>query len=370
MTNSEVPCGNPSATDSLRGASATADSPRGTSVLVSIISYRTARRVGRCLASMVEEHKRAMDAGIDVKVVVVDNASGDTPELERTVKELGIESWVSVVTAQRNGGFAYGNNLVLRHGYESDSVPDYFWLLNPDTEVRPHAIAELVGFLRNHPRVGIAGSSLEAASGESWPYAFRFPTLLSELDSALRLGPVTRLLENHAVLREMTNVPEQVDWMPGASMMLRRELVDAIGGLDESYFLYYEETDYCRRVVEAGWSSWYVPSSRVMHDAGGSTGVTTRRERAQRFPAYWYESRRRYFQKNFGLRYAAVTDAICASALLLGNLKQIALGRARTNVPHRIRDILRHSVLLPKNRRLDPTVKFEPSAVRTPSAKP
>jgi len=330
-------------------------------VVVSIVSYRTAKLVARCLASLREERVRANNLGIDVTVVVVDNASGDADELEQVIVDLGIATWTSIVRSEENGGFAYGNNLVMRRAYESGQVPDYFWWLNPDTEVRANSIAELVKFLVANPTAGIAGSSLESESGERWPYAFRFPTLLSEFESGLQIGLVTRLLDEHRVLRTMGDSPECVDWMPGASMMVRRELVEAIGGMDSSYFLYYEETDYCRRVREAGWTIWYVPASRVMHSAGGSTGVTTKRDRPRRLPSYWYESRRRYFQKNFGLTYAVAVDATCVAAMVVGNIKSIALGRQAQIVPHQVRDTLSHSVMFPKNRQLAPTQSFTPA---------
>lgn len=337
------------------------DSSKRSTVLASIVSYRTAELVARCLESLVEEHARAQEAGIDLSVLVIDNDSGDAAPLEQAIQRLGIGAWARVERAERNGGFAYGNNLAMQRAYESGNAPDYFWLLNPDTEVRPNAVRALIAFLSVHRDAGIAGSGLETETGALWPYAFRFPTLLSELDAGLNLGLISRLLEESVVLRKMNEFPEKVDWLPGASMMVKRAMIDAIGGMDESYFLYYEETDYCLRACEAGWSVWYVPESRVMHAAGGSTGVTTARERPRRFPGYWYDSRRRYFQKNFGIPYAAVTDVVFAGAAMLGNLKRLVLGRYSTTVPHQIRDVLSHSALFQTNRAIDEVKRYHPT---------
>lgn len=329
-------------------------------VLVIVVSYRTAALVAESLESLLEERDSASSNGIQISVTVVDNASGDAAEIRAAITRLDAHSWIEVVEAERNGGFAYGNNLAMRLAYERNCVPDYFMLLNPDARVRKNALSELVQFLELNPRVGIAGSSLELGDGSFWPYAFRFPSILSELNSGMSLGLLSTLLKNWVIARKMTDQPEAVDWMPGASMMLRRKLIEDVGGMDEAYFLYYEETDYCRKVWNAGWTIWYVPSSRVMHAPGGSTGVTTPGKTPRRLPSYWYESRRRYFAKNFGLPYAAATDVVFVCANLLGSLKLLVQGRANERVPFLIRDIVRHSILLPRNRRISPADEFKP----------
>ena len=247
-------------------------------VRVIVVSYRTASLVKRCLEALIAEHLNTLSERIRVWVSVIDNASGDAADIRDFVAQADAKSWIDVTVADKNGGFAYGNNVGIKRAFESGILPDYFLLLNPDTAVRKGAVVELVRFLEQHPFVGIAGSSFETEDGTRWPYAFRFPSLLSELDSGLRLGVFSSVLRNWVVARTMTDIPEPVDWMPGASMLLRRELIESVGGMDESYFLYYEETDYCCKVWKAGWGIWRVPASRVMHAAGGSTGVTTPRE--------------------------------------------------------------------------------------------
>src|SRR5277367_5597369 len=90
----------------------------------------------------------------------------------------------------------------------------------------------------------------------------------------------------------------RTDWVNGASMMVRREVFDSIGLMDEKFFLYYEETDFCLRALEAGWPTWTVPSSRVVHLEGQSTGATGAIAKRKRVPKYWFDSRRRYFRKH------------------------------------------------------------------------
>jgi GT2 family glycosyltransferase len=226
--------------------------------------------------------------------------------------------------------------------------------LNPDAQVRSGAIGSLVRFLDSHPDVGIAGSSFENLDGSDWPIAFRFPCLLSELESGLGIGLVTLLLHRWVVARPMTKTAQPVDWICGASMMIRPAVFAAIGGLDENYFLYFEETDFCRRAKLAGFSTWYVPESRVMHIAGQSTKVTERTDRAKRLPSYWFESRRRYFAVTFGIGHAIAIDIIALMAQALGWLKRTVLGQRHSIVPHFIRDLARHSVLWRMNRHLPP----------------
>jgi N-acetylglucosaminyl-diphospho-decaprenol L-rhamnosyltransferase len=330
-------------------------------VLAVIVTYKTAGLVKNLLASLAGERAAEAARNIVLRVVVIDNASGDAEPVQRIVADSGNQDWITVISAPRNGGFAYGNNLGFRHGFESPTVPDFFLLLNPDTEVRSGAISALVDFLDQHDDAGIIGSSFEQQDGRLWPYAFRYPSLLGELDHGLRLGVVSKLLHKYIVARRMGNVPEQVDWFPGASMMLRRKVVEDVGGMDETYFLYYEETDFCRKIKAAGWTIWYVPNSRIMHIAGQSTGVTGDQEGTKRLPGYWFESRRRYFAKNHGLPYAMATDAVLVLAYAVGQAKETLKGRRRPGVPHFARDILRHSVLRKSNRTIAPAQEWRPT---------
>ena len=311
-------------------------------VAVIIVSYRSAGLAIESLRSLQAERAAA---GLAIRAVVIDNASGDFPQISRAVEENGWGSWVTTVLAAHNGGFAYGNNLGVRHALQSGPV-DYLYLLNPDTQVRPGAIATLVRFLESQPRIGIAGSSFENADGSEWPIAFRFPSLLSELSQALAFGPLIRLLDQWAVAKHMSQgMPQQVDWICGASMMIRTAVFEAIGGLDEGYFLYFEETDFCLRAQRAGFQTWYVPESRVMHVGGQSTGVTERNTAPKRLPGYWFDSRRRYFTKAFGIAHAAAIDLVVLVTYPLGWLKRLALRQRHESVPHYYRDFIRGSVL-------------------------
>lgn len=312
-------------------------------VLVVIVNYRTGRLAVECLRSLLPE----VQACPGTCVTVVDNASGDgsADTIAQAIVAEGWSGWARLMCAPLNGGFSYGNNLAIGPALVSAQPPSLIWLLNPDAQVRPGALRELVAFLELHPQVGIVGSSLEDEDGTLWPHAFRFPSIWSELATGLRLSAVAALLKSRTTLLRMGDHAERVDWLPGASMMVRREVFDAVGLMDEGYFLYFEETDFCLQAARAGWPCWYVPQSRVMHIAGQSTGVSGRQAPFNRRPGYWFESRRRYWLKNHGWFYAAATDLVWAISFSLWKLRSALQRKPVSDPPHYLRDFLRHSAL-------------------------
>jgi N-acetylglucosaminyl-diphospho-decaprenol L-rhamnosyltransferase len=320
-------------------------------VAVVIVTFKSAALAVDALRSLELERS---NPGLRIRAIVIDNASGDLPTIAAAVEANRWSSWVSLIDAPRNGGFAYGNNLGIEHAYRTGR-PAYIYLLNPDAQVRRGAIDSLVRFLEGRPEAGIAGSSFENLDGSEWPISFRYPGLLSELDGGVQLGALSRLLQGRVVARIMPqNAPQPVDWICGASMLIRPEVFTTIGGLDEHYFLYFEETDFCHRAKQAGFSTWYVPESRVMHIAGQSTQVTDASIGPRRLPAYWFESRRRYFAVTYGSGRAMAIDLVSIAAHILGHVKSVVLRRSHQAAPHFIRDLVRHSALWPGNRHFPP----------------
>jgi GT2 family glycosyltransferase len=315
-------------------------------VLVVIVNYKTAKLTINCLRSLEAEVASIPGA----RVVVVENASGDAEAIEAGIRENHWESWAELSPADKNGGFAYGNNWAIRPALKLPQPPEYVWLLNSDTEIFPGAVKTLLEYMDAHPEVGITGSSFENPDGSDWPIAFRFITILSELEQGLRVRLVSKLLKNHCVARTMGKEIAQIDWGAGASMMIRRKVFDDIGLLDEGYFLYYEEVDFCLRARRAGWTFWYVPQSRVMHIAGQSTGVTVRDQRPKRLPAYYFESRRRYFVKNFGMFYTLIADLAFGVSNAFWRVGRRILNKPDNDPPHMLGDFWRHSVIFPRNR--------------------
>ena len=316
-------------------------------LLVAIVNYRTPELTIDCLRSLARDMLRNDVASQGRQVVVVDNASPDdsVDRIRRAIDADGWSSWASVTAAPRNGGFAYGNNVAVREAIASDRPPKYVLLLNSDTLVRPGAIEALVRFLDARPEVGIVGSRLEDPDGTPQCSAYRFPSLRSEFAEAVRLGAVDRLLADHVVWPGNSDVACPIDWVAGASMLVRSDVFRDVGPMDESYFLYYEEVDLCLRARRAGWSCWYEPASRVVHLVGKSSGVTSRTQPKRR-PAYWFDSRRRYFVQNHGRVYAALVDLVWSGGYLVRRLKEILLRRPNSDSPRLLFDYLRHSVFV------------------------
>ena len=326
-----------------------ASPPTLTSMLVVIVNYRTAHLTIECLRSLASE-VRALPG---TRAVVVDNNSGDdsADRIATAIETNAWDEWVSLVRSPKNGGYAFGNNAGIRPALESAHPPDYFLVLNPDTIVRPGALAALVEFMESHPDAGIAGSAFEKNDGKPWHVTFGFPNICSEFDAGLRLGIVSKLLSKWAVLRQMSDEPEQTDWVPGACFIVRRQVFESVGLMDDGYFLYYEETDFCLRTRRGGWSCWYVPQSLVKHIGGQSTGYTyDENDRPKRLPKYRFESRQRYFVKNHGWWYAAVADRVWLLGFVLWRCRRVLQGKPDTDPPKLLGDFWQNSVFARSSR--------------------
>lgn len=309
---------------------------------VVIVNYRTPKLTIDCLASL--NQPGTMPPG--TRVIVVDGGSGDdsAKQLADAISANGWSAGMSLLALSRNGGFAYGNNRGLEYLRDLHGEPDYVLFLNPDTVVRPTALQELVAFMEQTPRVGIAGSRLEDPDGTRQACAFRFPSVAAELESEARIGLVSRLLERWRILPDVGDEPMQVDWVSGASMIVRSEVLREVGSFDESYFLYYEEVDLCRRARAAGWECYCVPASRVVHLVGQATGVTLRNAPLPRRPGYWFESRNLYFRKHHGALYRAAADTAWVLGHVAYKAKHLLRRRPNRSPPHILGDFIRHSL--------------------------
>lgn len=320
------------------------------SLLIVIVNYRTAPLVLDCLRSLAVETARWTGS---IRVVVTDNASGDdsVATIRGAIAAERWQGWCELLSLERNGGYAHGNNAAIAPALAAGAPPAYVWLLNPDTIVRPGALQELVRFMDEDPQVGIAGSRLEYPDGTPQQSAFRFHSLASEIESGLRFGPASRLLQRWVVAPPVSDVACRTDWVAGASMMIRREVFERIGLLDEGYFLYYEDVDFCRRAASAGWACGYVPASRVVHLVGRASGVTGNDRARRRRPAYWFEARRRYFLEHHGRLYLLLADAVWIAAFTLWRLRRALTGKPDADPPALLGDSIYHSSLNPFRRR-------------------
>jgi GT2 family glycosyltransferase len=310
-------------------------------LLVVIVNYRVAQLTIDCLHSLAEE-VRCMPG---IRVDVCENGTGDdsAERIQRAIIDNGWGSWCTLTAISPNLGFTGGNNAILRPALRSVDPPEYFLLLNADTIVRPNAFKALVDFMDQHPEVGIAGSRLEDPDGTPQRSAFRFHSPLSEFESSLKLGLVSRLLERWIVAPPVRDEACETDWVAGASMIIRQGVFRDIGLLDEGYYTYFDDVDICFNARKSGWAIRYVPTSRVVHLVGQSTGVTIKKPNRQ--PSYLFQARRRYFLKNYGPLRTALADIGLILGLALWRLR-VLLGKPDSTPPYFLRDFIRNSVFM------------------------
>ncbi len=230
--------------------------------------------------------------------------------------------------------------MAIREALAGADRPEHVLLLNSDTIVEPNALAALCEFMDTHPRAGIAGSLLLHPDGTVGPSPFRLLGVATELDRGLRVGFVHHLLARWVDSPHPTE-DARVDWVSGASMLLRTAMLEEVGLLDEGFFAYYEDIDLCVRARAAGWETWYVPGSRVFHLEGGLSGFT---RKAVRRPAFFYQARRRFFLKHRGPVGAAIIDAAFLTGLVLHALRSVVEGRSSDTWPAFMSDSFRYSV--------------------------
>lgn len=253
-----------------------------------------------------------MDVGLgdlpkmSCEFIVVDNASHD-----QSVTMIREDfPWVQLIGNTANVGFAAANNqaLALCQG-------EYTLLLNPDTRLKPGALARLVEFMQANPQAGIAGALLRNPDGSLQRSCSPRPTLFRELWFLLHLDILVPISVYPNGMLD-SGKPVEVDVVQGAALMIRREILDEVGSLDADFFLYSEEVDLCFRVQKAGWRIYWVPQAEVIHYGGQST----QQVRAEMF-IQLYRAKVQYFRKNQG-RLAARSYKV---ALLLAAFVRLLL---------------------------------------------
>jgi hypothetical protein len=226
---------------------------------VVIVSWNTRELLRRCLQSLEREL-----VGIDAEVFVVDNNSWDgSPDM--VADEF---PWVNLVRNKTNRGFAAANNQAIRF-----SEGRRILLLNPDTEVHPNAIRTLLEFLDDHPAAGVVAPQLLNSDGSVQRSCRAFPTfesMLYELIGLSRLFPNQTRFRQYKMLDFDHSYEREVDQPEGACLLVRREVIESIGMLDEGYFMLFEEVDWCYMIKEAGWEIWFTPTAQVVHHHGQS----------------------------------------------------------------------------------------------------
>ena len=238
------------------GPEGTVPTPVGRVAAV-VVNFESGTALTECLRTLVSESP--------AEVVVVDNGSSDgsVAPVRRDFPA------VEVVVPGRNLGYGAAAN----RGAAATTA-ELILVCNPDLSVHPGALAALVAVLDQQPDVAVTGPLIRTPTGDRYPSARRFPSLIDAGGHAL-LGlfvPDNRFTRNYQRSDMATgNTPQRADWVSGSCFLVRRSAFEAVGGFDEAYFMYAEDADLCWRLAGAGWSTAYVPTAEVLHVQGVST---------------------------------------------------------------------------------------------------
>jgi GT2 family glycosyltransferase len=309
-------------------------------VAVIIVNYGTPELAIAAVDSVLAHDH----GGRNVTVHLLDNASPGSDAVRFAEAKIA-KGWGDRVTLHledENHGFGRANNLVIGRLGDADPPPDGVFLLNPDAVLANEAIDILAEALERHPAVAFAGAAATGPDGTPQTSAFRFPNIPNEFVHALSFGPLARAMRRWAVHLPADLDEGDVDWVSGAGVLIRFDVLRQLGGFDPDFFLYYEEVELMWRAAREGWKSRYVPRARIVHDAGAATEVNNANY-LKRMPTYTHESWRHYFLKTHGRMGASL--AVCARFCGAGLNVAIARLRRRSRFtpPGFFADFWRHA---------------------------
>ena len=287
-----------------------------------IVSYNVRDLLARCLDSVYAS--LASSPALNAAVWVVDNASADgSADMVRSRFPQ-----VNLLASERNLGFAGGNNAALRAMGFPDSaitVPEYVLLLNPDTEVLDDALFQMVGFMGRQPRAGAAVARLQYPDGRFQHSAFRLPDLAQIwFDFFAWPGRLVESFWNGRYPRALYEAgkPFAVECGLGAAFLIRSAAIRQIGLMDEGFFMYGEEIDWCWRLRKASWQVYCVPNARVVHHEGQSA----RQFREAMYVALW-RSRFRLYHKHRGALFRLAARALVHLGIVAASRRAHAAAR-------------------------------------------
>ncbi len=286
---------------------------------VVIVNYRTAGFVTDCLSSLLPELE-----GESARVTVVDNCSedGSIEIIEKWLAVHDTHQQVAVMKADRNGGFAAGNNLAIKA-----ISARYYLLLNSDTVIREGAVRRLLETAGRFPDAGLLSPRLEWPDGTGQESCFRFHTPGSELIAAARTRFVERMLSRYVVPLPVQAHVARPQWTSFACVLIKGEVFRQVGLLDEGYFMYFEDVEFCHRARRGGWTIVHDPAARVVHLRGGSSPVKQRAQQKRRLPPYFYQSRTRLFFQLYGWWGLTAANLLWWLGRMISKMRQM-LGRS------------------------------------------
>lgn len=305
---------------------------------IAIVNYHSSALLSSCLDALA-----SVDAPqLTTEILIADNCSNAA---ERTLLDDLLaarpQANLRAVYFEENRGLAAAINRLYCEELLAGSPPEYLALLNPDAEITLAALAKLVAELDTDPTLGIVAPQLTFADGQPRRPQDNFPTPLGEyFRAARRHRPCWLNFRGNAAHRGSKS--GEAAWVPFSCAVIRSEAFERVGLLDESYFLYYEDVDFCRRARRAGWHVRVLPSAVGCHLGGGSSGIRSSSACSVRLPAYWHAARKRYFRKHFGAGGALLADCCWIAGALRYRIYCLVKRRQLDDPPHLLGDALRY----------------------------
>lgn len=297
---------------------------------VVIVSWNVSEDLRECLRSLLDFRLQGLGTD-EVEVIVVDNASTD-----ETVKVVRKEfPQVKLIVNSENLGYTKANNIGIR-----ESQGKYILLLNPDTVVMPGALKSLIECANSHPDAGIIGAKLLNPDGTVQRSARSFPDLGAGLFRNTLLG---RFFPNNPFVRRYLMMDfdydqvREVDWVSGAAMLIRRELIEAISGLDERFWAYCEDVDICWRAWKAGFKVIFCPNATIIHKIGRSSDQRLIASLIQHHKSMWL-----FYLKNYRSLYPLILFPLIGLGILTrltGALLRVVLHKLKLNCQGMLRGI-------------------------------
>jgi N-acetylglucosaminyl-diphospho-decaprenol L-rhamnosyltransferase len=271
-----------------------------------LLSYCVVNTNGReFLLACLDAIERATPPGLEHEILVLDNASDDgSAEAVRS-----LEREIRLIALDRREGKAANDSRLLR-----EARGDFCLLLNEDSEIQPGAVPALLGALRADSGAAVAGAQLISPEGRAVPCAWRLPSITTALAGAV-------FLHRRVTVESGGEATRPVGWVQSSAMLVRRDAALDVGGFDDRFFVYSDETDLCKRLSDAGWRILYVPSARAVHhdqmaqDAAG----------AERRIVEYHRGRDRYLRKHLGAAQAALLRPLLALPYLVRALSAAVL---------------------------------------------
>lgn len=284
-------------------------------ISIIVVNYKTPDLIVDCLETLLPE-----TVGLNACIVLVDNnsADGSIPIIESWLNENDTTNLVKFIKSEKNLGFAGGNNMGIR-AFEAKN----YILLNSDTLVRRDAIKILFETANNYPDIGLVSPRLEWPDSTPQVSCFRYISAYTELIQSASTSIITKLFNNENLPLSIQGKISYPEWTSFACVLIKNTVFEQIGLLDEKFFMYFDDVEFCFRANNAGFGILNNPSSRIVHLRGGSSSVKKNIQNRKRLPYYFYESRTWYFYKCYGYKVLILANLLWMLGRSISKIREL-----------------------------------------------